>query len=175
MIVKNLIVLSMILILALIAGCRSLDSPIGGAVSCANPISVVAAHYFPTDDGNSDETYEVVLRNDGDSPVSLSSALLDGRELKSADLAAAAALKSFSFDVGGRSAAQRRVRNPSDPDVRWWQFYPSPTIPPRGHASFMANFKGRAKPHALEMRSAGGVSSNAKNLRLFSASLLIYG
>ena len=141
-----------------LVGCRSHVPPPSDGATGAMPVSIVSAHYFSTGDGDCDETYEVVLRNDGDSPVSLTSALLDGRELKSPDLAAAAALKSFSFDIGGRSAAQRRVRNPSDPDVRWWQFYPSPTIPPRGHAAFMANFRGRAKSHALEVRMADGTA-----------------
>ena len=141
-----------------LVGCSSLDSSANYDAIRAKPVSVAAARYFPTDDGKGDETYEVVLRNGTAAPVELSAALLDGRELKSADVAAAAALKSFSFDVGGRSAAQRRVRNPSDPDVRWWQFYPSPTIPPGGFASFMVNFIGSTKPHSLELRTADGTA-----------------
>ena len=140
----------------LLAGCRSSVSPVGGGAAPANPISVASAHYFPTDDGKDDETYEVVLRNAGTAPVELTAAILDGRELKSANPSSAAALKSFSFDVGGRSAAQRRVRNPSDPDVRWWQFYPSPTIQPGGFASFMVNFIGSTRSHSLELRTADG-------------------
>ena len=149
-------VLRIVVIASFLAGCRSSDSVVGDEAARATPISVAAARYFPTADGKGDETYEVVLRNGTAAPVELSAALLDGRELKSADLAAAAALKSFSFDVGRRSAAQRRVRNPSDPDVRWWQFYPSPTIPPGGFASFMVNFIGSTRPHSLELRTADG-------------------
>lgn len=147
-----------IVTLSFLAGCRSGDSVVGDDAVRTTSIVVAAAHYFPTADGKGDETYEVVLRNDGAAPVELSAALLDGRELKSADVAAASALKSFSFDVRGRSAAQKRIRNPSDPDVRWWQFYPSPTIPPGGFASFMVNFTGSTKPHSLELRTADGTA-----------------
>ncbi len=35
---------------------------VGDDVAQVTPISVVVARYFPTDDGRSDETYEVVLR-----------------------------------------------------------------------------------------------------------------
>ena len=66
----------------------------------ATPISVASARYFPIGDGKGDEAYEVVLRNDGSTPVVLSATFLDGRELKSTDLTAVAALKSLSFDVG---------------------------------------------------------------------------
>ena len=141
-----------------LVGCSSLDSSANYDAIRVMPVSVAAARYFPIGDGKGDETYEVVLRNSGAVPIELSAALLDGRELTSADVAAAAALKSFSFDVGRRSAVQRRVRNPSDPDVRWWQFYPSPIIPPGGFASFMVNFIGSTKPHSLELRTADGTA-----------------
>ena len=165
--VKFLLYLLAVLIVPLLfllgfLGCRSEVSVVGDDAVRAAPISVADARYFPIGDGKGDETYEVVLRNDGDKPVSLCSALLDGRELKSPDLAAATALKSFSFDVGGRSTAQKRIRNPFDPDVRWWQFYPSPTIPPGGFASFMVNFIGSTKPHSLELRTADGTTLRHK-------------
>ncbi len=159
------IALCAVVALTPLVGCRSHVSPPRGRAAGSTPVSVVSAHYFNTGDGECDETYEVVLRNDGDKPVSLCSALLDGRELKSPGPAAVAALKTFSFDVGRRSAAQGRVRNPSDPDVRWWQFYPSPTIPPRGYASFMANFIGLTKPHSLDVRIADGEAVRHQILR----------
>ena len=137
-----------------VAGCISQDPAGDGAAGRTNPLEVASIRHFPTDDGAEDETHEVVMRNGGDSPVTMSAALVDGRELKSAAASAATALKSFSFDVGGRSAAPRRVRNPSDPDVRWWQFYPSPAVPPGGFVSFMANLRGRPKPHSFELRTS---------------------
>lgn len=139
-----------------VAGCISQDPAGDGAAGRQNSLEVASIRYFPAEDGPEDETLEVVVRNCGDSPVTMSSALVDGRELKSAAASAATALKSFSFDVGGRSAAPRRVRNPSDPDVRWWQFYPSPAVPPGGFVSFMANLRGRPKPHSFELRTSTG-------------------
>jgi len=148
-----------------VAGCIGPDPAADGVAGRTNPLEVTSIRHFPTDDGAEDETLEVVVRNCGDSPVTMSSALVDGRELKSAAASAATALKSFSFDVGGRSAAPRRVRNSPDPDVRWWQFYPSPAVPPGGFVSFMANFRGRPKPHSFELRTSAGQALRLRDTR----------
>ena len=55
-----------------LAGCRSLDSSANYDAIHATPVSVAAAHYYPTGDGRGVETYEVVLRNDTAAPFELS-------------------------------------------------------------------------------------------------------
>ena len=65
---KTRVLRIVVVILSFLAGCRSEDSVVCDDAVRATPISVVAAHYFPTDDGRGDETCEVVLRNDGDAP-----------------------------------------------------------------------------------------------------------
>ena len=55
-------------LLVSLSGCRSGDSVVGDDAIRAKPVSVAAAHYFPTGDGKGDETYEVVLRNVGAAP-----------------------------------------------------------------------------------------------------------
>ena len=67
----------------------------------ADAVSIVGGHYFPTDDGEEDMTYEVVVRNASSAPVEFAAPVLDGRELKAVAPAVASALKEFSFDFGG--------------------------------------------------------------------------
>ena len=48
----------------------------------AEAVSAVGGRYFPTDDGEEDMSYEVVVRNASSAPVEFVAPVLDGRELK---------------------------------------------------------------------------------------------
>ena len=48
----------------------------------AEAVSVVGGRYFPTDDGEEDMSYEVVVRNASSAPVEFAVPIFDGRELK---------------------------------------------------------------------------------------------
>ena len=100
------------------------------------------------------ETVEVLLRNGTEASVSFVRAELDGVELPPIKPMVQKALKSFDLGVGGVRA--KRPASPPVAGVRWWQFYPSPTVPSGGYAVFQFNFAERSRACSLVLTTDDG-------------------
>jgi hypothetical protein len=111
----------------------------------------------PVDAPDTFAVVEVFLVNTGRATRTFSAVSLNGRALgvpPSGPLA----------DTGIALDADRLIRLKStpviDPDVSWWQFYPSPEVPPGQTAVLMVCFRRQQFPIQLTVRDAAGVTTD---------------
>ena len=96
---------------------------------------IASATFRPVEPGSRRATAEVVLRNGGPTPVTVTNVWLGGVALGTTPRVSASRLASaFTFDVGGASVAPKAAGAPPEPP--WWCFTPSRTVPPGGYAAF---------------------------------------
>ena len=132
-----------------LADCKSVPSRRADFVSAIKSVSlaqvdiaatsvavrIASATFRPVEPGLRRATAEVVLRNGGPTPVTVTNVWLGGVALGTSPRVSASRLASaFTFDVGGASVAPKAAGAPPEPP--WWGFTPSRTVPPGGYAAF---------------------------------------
>ncbi|MBR2488208.1 MAG: hypothetical protein IKB52_03720 [Kiritimatiellae bacterium] len=136
---------------ALFAGC-SWTPPGGG--SCG--VEVVGVQYAASTGGEANETVEVLVANRSGVPVRFAGASLDGTDLPRLSGEARAALRAFRFDGAASPFVHGKAAVRPVAGARWWQFYPSETVPAGSFAVFQLNFDGRSRPCRLVLRTEDG-------------------
>ena len=107
----------------------------GNKAASSFAVRITSATFRPVEPGCGRATAEVVLRNGGDSSVTVTNVWLGGVALGTSPRVSASRLASaFTFDVGGASVAPKAAGAPPEPP--WWGFTPSRTVPPGGYAAF---------------------------------------
>ena len=97
--------------------------------------------------------YEVYLVNTGVTSRAFTEVTLDGRRLTQP---ASALLGPQNIAIDGH--AVRLPDAPSDPDLFWWQFYPSADLPPGGSAVLQLCFRDDVRtPRVLTVADASGI------------------
>ena len=144
--------------LLLLSGCLS-PRPAGETPPSAG-VTVLGVQYAVSTGADTGyNTVEVYLANTGRREVRFMGGVLDGQELPSLNSGALALLaKQFSIPLDGGSAPSIAMPlPPPDERVTWWQFQPSPVVPPGGTAVCQINFRGASSSaRTLELRDDAG-------------------
>jgi len=122
----------------LIAGCRT--TPASHDAEADKPLVTHAqyTHSTPPDIGYN--TLEIFITNPGHKTVTFSGGTLNGTALPSLESGNLALMaRQFKVNLGGHSAPLPLP--PADKRVTWWQFQPSPTLPPGATTVCQINFR----------------------------------
>lgn len=103
-------------------------------------LSISAQYAFSTGTRVGFNTAEIYLQNVSTNTIVFKTASLNGRELIALETKKTPVVfKTINFDGEDIPLLQTEVT--SDPDLTWWQFYPSPELPPGSAILCQLNFR----------------------------------